>query len=162
MVDELKVINFLQDFGCAKLEQLKILFNAPEDNFKRILFGNMISKKGNIFVHNTKNIDNSMLVALDILCKYKGRFKQFNKGYVPIYITFITKDNVLYHIIVVDEGNEKGIIKRINNSPPLLPNADKLILAFKDRGEVNNIRCNIPYLYGTYPNLEVINIDTQY
>ena len=103
-----------------------------------------------------------MLVALDILCKYKGRFKQFYKGYVPIYITFITKDNVLYHIIVVDEGNEKGIIKRINNSPPLLPNADKLILAFKDRGEVNNIRCNIPYLYCTYPNLEVINIDTQY
>ena len=76
MVDELKVINFLQDFGCAKLEQLKILFNAPEDNFKRILFGNMISKKGNIFVHNTKNKDNSMLVALDILCKYKGKFKQ--------------------------------------------------------------------------------------
>lgn len=162
MIDKLKVINFLQDFGCAKLEQLQKLYDAPKDNFKNILSGNMISRKGDIFVHNTKTIDNSMLIALDILCKYKGRFKQFYKGYSPIYITFLAKDNSLYHIIVADDGNEKGIIKLINSYPPLLPKADRLILAFKNRGELENIKCEIPYLYCTYPELEVINTDAEY
>lgn len=67
MVDRLKVINFLQDFGCAKLEHLQILFDSKNDNFKSILSTHMITKKDNIFVHNTKNIDNNMLIALDIL-----------------------------------------------------------------------------------------------
>ena len=114
MVDKLKVINFLQDFGCARLDQLQKLYNAPEDNFKSILSSNMVSKKGNVFVHNTKTIDNNILVALDILCKYKGRFKQFHKGYMPVNITFLSKDNLLYHIIVVEDGNEQGILKTIN------------------------------------------------
>lgn len=45
MVDRLKVINFLQDFGCARLNQLQKLFNAPEDNFRNILTGNLVNKK---------------------------------------------------------------------------------------------------------------------
>ena len=49
MIDRLKVINFLQDFGCAKLEQLQKLFDAPKDNFKDILNKNIVSKKGDIF-----------------------------------------------------------------------------------------------------------------
>ena len=53
MVDRLKVINFLQDFGCARLNQLQKLFNAPEDNFRNILTGNLVNKKGDIFVYNT-------------------------------------------------------------------------------------------------------------
>ena len=48
MVDKLKVINFLQDFGCARQEQLQILFDDPDNNFKSILSGNMISKKDDI------------------------------------------------------------------------------------------------------------------
>lgn len=162
MVDKLKIINFLQDFGCAKLEQLQKLYDAPEDNFKNILSDNMVSKKGDIFVHNTKNIDNNMLIALDVLCKYKGRYSQFYKGYNPVYITFLSKENLLYHIIVADEGNEKGIIKLINAYPPSLPKADRLILAFRNRGELENIRCEIPYLYCTYPGLEVINDEMEY
>ena len=71
MVDKEKVTNFLQDFGCAKLEQLQILFESEKDNFKSILMGDAVSKKDDIFVHNTKKIDNTMLIALDILCKYK-------------------------------------------------------------------------------------------
>ena len=51
--EKIEIINFLQDFGCAKLEQLQILFNSPKDNFKSILPGNIISKKENIFIHNT-------------------------------------------------------------------------------------------------------------
>lgn len=157
MVDKMKVINFIQDFGCAKLEQLQVLYNDKENNFRSVLSGNMVSKKGNIFVHNTKRIDEKMLVALDVLCKYKGKFKQFYKGYEPIYITFLSIDNILYHIIVADCENEKGVVKLINSYPLSLPKADKLILLFPDKAELENIDCEIPYLYCTYPGLEVIN-----
>ena len=34
MDDKLKVINFIQDFSCATLKQLQILFNKPNNNFK--------------------------------------------------------------------------------------------------------------------------------
>ena len=74
MIDKLKIINFLQDFGCAKERQLQIIFDDKNNNFKNILTGNMISKKQDIFVHNTKTINDKMLIALDILCKYKGRY----------------------------------------------------------------------------------------
>lgn len=52
MVDKMKVINFLQDFGCTKLEHLQILYNNEKDNFKNVLVSNMVNKKGDIFVHN--------------------------------------------------------------------------------------------------------------
>lgn len=155
--EKIEIINFLQDFGCAKLEQLQILFNSPKNNFKSILTGNIISKKENIFIHNTKKIDNNMLIALDILCKYKGRFKQFYKGFYPIYVTFLSNDNLLYHIIVADNENKKGIVKLINSHSFTLPNADKLILAFPDNSEFENIKCNIPFLYCINSNLNIIN-----
>ena len=117
----------------------------------------MISKKGEIFVHNTKKIDDNILIALDILCEYKGRFVKFYRGNFPVYITFLTKENLLYHIIVADDGNKKGIIKLVNSYPLSLPKADRLILAFPTREEVDEIQCEIPFLYCTYPNLEVIN-----
>lgn len=157
MTDNLKVINFLQDFGCAKLKHLQKLYDLPNDNFNNVLKSNMVSKKGDIFVHNTAVIDYNMLSALDALCKYKGRFKEFQKGNQPIYITFLSKDNNIYHIIVAAEGNEKGLIKKLNTSPPLLPKADKLILLFKNREDIQYINCEIPYLYCIYPSMEVIN-----
>lgn len=156
MVDKLKVINFLQDFECAKLSQLQILYGDSKNNFKDILNGNLVSKKGDIFVHNTGKVNNNMLVALDILCKYKGRYIKFYRGYEPICISFLSKDNLLYHIIVADEGTQKGVVKLINY-PPSLPKADRLILAFPSREEIENIDCEIPFLYTTYPGLEIIN-----
>ena len=159
MVDRLKVINFLQDFGCAKLRHLQKLFGDENDNFKNILNGNMVSKKGDIFVHNTRKINDNMLVALDILCKYKKRFVRYNQGYEPVYITLLTNEHLLYHIIVASENNKKGVVKLINFYPLTLPKADKLILAFPDRGELENIDCQIPFLYTTYPELEVLNND---
>ena len=45
MVDKLKVINFLQDFGCARLNQLQILYGDANNNFNNVLNGNMVSKK---------------------------------------------------------------------------------------------------------------------
>ena len=104
--EKIKVINFLQDFGCATLEQLQILFNKPNDNFKDILTKNIISKKGDIFIHNTQELDMKMIYALDVLCKYKGRYKQFYKGFFPNYITFLAKDNTLYNIIATDKENQ--------------------------------------------------------
>ena len=151
-----KIINFIQDFGATKIEHLQRLFDEYNNNFKSIISSNAISKKGEILVHNTQKIDNNMLVALDILCRYKGRFVTFHKGNFPIYITFLTKDNLLYHIIVADEGNKKGIIKLVN-SPLSLPKADRLILAFPSREEVEQINCDIPFLYCTYPDLDVVN-----
>ena len=157
MVNKLKVINFLQDFGCARLDQLQKLYGEENNNFKNVLDGNMVSKKGDIFVHNTKRIDEKMLIALDILCKYKNKFVRFYQGYEPVYITFLTKQNLLYHIIVVDEENKKGIVKLVNSYPLSLPKADRLILAFPDDEELKNIDCDIPFLYTAYPELEVLN-----
>lgn len=157
MVDKLKVINFLQDFGCARLNQLQILYDDKNNNFKNILDSNMVSKKGDIFVHNTSRINEKTLIALDILCKFKGRFSNFYIGYEPVVITFVTKDNLKYHIIVADEGNKKGIAKIVNSYPLSIPKADKLILAFPDREGIDDIDCSIPFLYCTYPNFEVIN-----
>lgn len=157
MVDKLKVINFLQDFGCARLNQLQILFKSKTDNFRNILNGTMVSKKDDVFVHNTKKIDENMLIALDILCKYKNRLVRFYQGYEPVYITFLTNENLLYHIIVASDKNKKGIVKLVNSYPLSIPKADKLILAFPDGGELENIKCEIPFLYSTYPNLDIIN-----
>lgn len=157
MVDKTKVLNFIQDFGCAKIEHLQILFNDKNNNFKNVLESNMVSKKGYIFVHNTKKIDNKILIALDILCKYKNKLSQYYLGYDPVIITFLTKDNTMYHIIVADENNKKGIVKLVNAYPLSLPKADRLILAFPDGGELENIDCDIPFLYTAYPELEVLN-----
>lgn len=156
MIDKLKVINFLQDFGCAKLEHLQILFNDKTENFKSVLSSNFISKKGEIFVHNNSKINEKMLTALDILCKYKKRLNKYYTNYEPIYITFLTKDNTVYHIIVADKYNEKGIVKQINNLS-CLPEADKYILAFPDKFQLENIKCSKPYLYCIYPSLDIIN-----
>lgn len=157
MVDKIKVLNFLQDFGCSRLDQLQTLFSDTNDNFKNVLDTNMVSKKGDIFIHNTKKINDKMLIALDILCKYKHKLAKFYQGYEPIIITFLTNENLLYHIIVADEENKKGIVKLVNDYPLSLPKVDRLILAFPDRGELDNIECEIPFLYTTYPGLDVIN-----
>lgn len=157
MVDKLKVINFLQDFGCAREKQLQIIFDDDNNNFKSILQSNMVSKKQDIFIHNTKTINDKMLIALDILCKYKGRYIKFYKNYAPIVITFLTNENLLYHIIIADKENEKGIVKLVNSSPISFPKADRLILAFSDESQLENIECSMPYLYTTYPELDVIN-----
>lgn len=162
MIDNRKVINFIQDFGCAKLEQLQIIFEDEKNSFKSILSSNIVSKKGNIFVYNNNQIDEQMLTALDILCKFKKRksnnkLVKFYKGYDPVFISFITTENLIYHIIVANENNKRGVMKQVNSYPLFIPKADKLILAFPDRREFENIECDIPFLYCTYPGLEIVN-----
>ena len=155
--EKLKVINFLQDFGCATLEQLQILFNKPKDNFKYILTTNFVSKKGNIFVHNNEELDMKMIYALDVLCKYKGRFKQFHRGFYPVYISFLTKDNTLYHIIVSDKDDEKGVLKLLRINAPSIPEADKFILLFQDSMCFEELECSVPYIYCVYPELRIMS-----
>jgi len=53
--EKIKVINFLQDFGCATLKQLQVLYNKPNDNFKDVLTSNLVGKKGDIFIHNNED-----------------------------------------------------------------------------------------------------------
>ena len=132
------------------MDQLQTLYRDKNNNFKNILSGNIVSKKGDVFVHNTQRVDDNMLIALDILCKYKNRFVKFYKGYEPVYITFLTDENLLYHIIVATEENKKGIVKLVNSYPLSLPKAD--------RGELQNIDCQIPFLYVLRPSLEIVNI----
>lgn len=156
MIDKLKVINFLQDCGCAKLEHLQILFDS-KDNFKSILSSNMVSKKGDIFVHNIRKIDSKMLIALDVLCKFKEKLSKYYFGLFPIEITFLSKDNLIYHIIVADMENAKGIVKVINSYHISLPKADKLILVFPDEENFKDIECDIPFIYTTYPDFKIIN-----
>lgn len=159
MTDNLKIENFLQDFGCARLEHLQILYGEKNNNFKSILRSNNISKKDNIFVHNTRTINKKMLVALDILCEYKKmkRLNRYYLGYDPVIISFLSNEHLLYHIIVATDEQKKGIVKKVNSYPLSIPKADKLILAFPDVSELENIECNIPFLYCTYPGLEIQN-----
>lgn len=154
---DLKIINFIQDFGCATLKQLQILFNRPNDNLKNILSSNVISKKNDIFVHNTATIDMKMICALEILCKYKNRFKYFHKGFEPVYITFLSKDNLLYNIIVSDKNNEQGVVKLLKIKSPMLSEADKLILLFEDENCFEKIESETPYIYCTYPEIKIVS-----
>lgn len=155
MKEDLEIINFLQDFGCARLKHLQILFSSKQDNFNRILTNNLISKKDDIFVFNNTKINENMLIALDILCKYKGRYVKYYTNYEPVFISFLSNENNLYHIIVADETTEEGIIKRINN-PSSLPDGDKFILAFRNDDMVYKINTSVSFLYCTYPSLEII------
>ena len=77
--ERIKIINFLQDFGCATLKQLQILSNKPNDNFKDILTGNFVSKKGDIFIHNNAELNMKTINALNVLCRYKGRYFSYKR-----------------------------------------------------------------------------------
>lgn len=157
MNDDLKIINFIQDFGCATLKQLQILFNRPNDNLKNILSSNVISRKNDIFVHNTATIDMKMICALEILCEYNNRFKYFHKGFEPVYITFLSKDNLLYNIIVSDKNNEQGVVKLLKMKSPMLSESDKLILLFEDENCFEKIESETPYIYCTYPEIKIVS-----
>lgn len=157
MVDYLKAMNFVQDFGCARLKQLQILYNGVGDNFNKLLEGNMISRKGDIFVHNTKVIDDDVLKAIELLCKFKKRLKETYLAKYPAVISFLTIENTLYSIIVANENNKEAIIKLLNINVDTIDNADKLLLIFPDASDLNNITTEKEYAYTTFPELKILN-----
>lgn len=153
---ETKIINFIEDFGCITEKQLNILFNCDKNTLKNILHNHFINKKENVIVHKQKNIDKKVLASLDVLCEYKGRYKQFYKNFEPVYLSFLSKSNELYNIIVSEKADEKGIVKILNNKGNRQWEADKLILLFEDEEMFDKIEINIPYLYCTYLPLKII------
>lgn len=154
--EKVKIINFIQDFGCCTIKQLQILFSKPNNNFKEVLLGNFVNKKGDIFVYNKASIDMKMIYALDVLCRYKKRLKHYHKGYDPTYITFLTTDNMLYNIIVTDKTNEQGVLKLLRIKSPLIPEADRFIILFQDEICFNEVQCSTPFAYCIYPELKII------
>ena len=55
-----------------------------------------------------------MISVHDILCKYEQKLFRYEKGADPVCITFITKTNALYNIVITDKENELRIIKLLN------------------------------------------------
>lgn len=155
--ENIKVINFIQDFGCCRENHLQILFNRPNDNFKKILTHNVVRKKGDIFIHNSSEINMKVIYALDVLCKYKKRLKSYHKGFDPVFITFLTKENEVYNIIVSDKENNKGILKLLKNNSPIIPDADKFILLFEDKECLEKIECSTKFAYCIYPEICILN-----
>ena len=153
---ETKIINFIEDFGCISEEQIKTLFECDKSVLKNILHTHFINKKGKVYVHKQKDVDKKILAAIDVLCEYKGRFKEFYKNFEPIYLSFLTKDNQIYNVIVSEKADEKGIVNKLKNKPSGSWHCDKLILLFEDTEMVNNIETDIPYLYCTYPPIEIV------
>ena len=150
-----RVLNFLQDFGCASDLQLEKLFGCTKSDLKDILNTSAISKKRDIYVHNKRAIDNKMIAALDVLLAYKQRLTDFYLGNNPVYISFYSEDN-LYNVIVSDEDNQEGIVKRLNNRPLDFSHADRYILLFKDVSMLDKIKFEMPYLYCTYMPVKII------
>ena len=153
---ETKIINFIEDFGCITESQLDKLFECDKNTIRNILHTHFINKKGDIFVHKQKNINKKVIAAIDVLCEYKGRFKYFYKNFEPIYLSFLNKNNELYNIIVSEKADEKGIVKMLNNKPSGQWNCDKLILLFEDTEMIDKIETETPYLYCTYPPVDII------
>ena len=55
------------------------------------------------------------------------------------------KDNLIYYIIVANENNKRGVMKLVNSYTLLIQKADKLILAFPDEIELENIKYYIHF-----------------
>ena len=153
---EEKIIKFIEDFGCCKEEQLEVLFNCDKSMLKNILHNHYINRKAGVIVHKQRNIDKKIIAAIDILCEYKGRYKYFYKNFEPVYLSFLSKDNILYNIIVSEKADEKGIVKLLKNKPKENWNCDKMILLFEDTEMIDKIDTEIPYLYCTYPEIKII------
>ena len=151
---EIKIINFIEDFGCVKVSQLETLFDLDRITLKNILKYHFINKKGDNIIFKNRTIDKKMLAALDVLCRYKGRYKYFKRDFEPIYISFLSNTNEVYSIIVSEKKDEEGIIKMLNKSPDL--NADKIIILFEDDLSIDRLIKKNKYLYCLYPDIKII------
>ena len=149
----------MYNYSNIKPDYSNIKFEALEDKGMSIRgeIKDPWAKKGDIFVYNTARIDMKTIYALDILCKYKNRYRYFHRGFDPVYITFLSKENLLYNIIVTDKSNENGILKLLKINSPAIPEADRLILLFKDDSCLNNIVCNTQFAYCVYPEMKILN-----
>ncbi len=150
----IKIINFIEDFGCVKVSQLETLFDLDRITLKNILKNHFINKKGDTIIFKNRSIDKKMISALDVLCRYKGRYKYFKKDFKPIYISFLSNKDEVYSIIVSEKKDEEGIIKMLNKNENL--NADKIIILFEDELSIGKLIKKSKYLYCLYPDIRII------
>lgn len=54
-----------------------------------------------------------IIQALNVLCEYKGRYKSYHKGKGKSELAFITKENIIYNVIVTNKSTEDGIIRNL-------------------------------------------------
>lgn len=156
-----KIINFIQDFECASLKQLQILFDKHKSNFKELLKTGYVNKTGNVFVYKNKTVNMDMIQLLNVLCEYKGRYKNFNKGKGQNELVFMTKDNTVYSVIVTNKGTEDGIVRNLKNLTTVTLQADKFILLFEDDKYFSKIDFNKEYIYCVYkPELRILTKKT--
>ena len=151
---EIKIINFIEDFGCVKVSQLETLFDLDKITLKNILKYHFINKKEDTIIFKNRSIDKKMIAALDVLCRYKGRYKYFKKDFKPIYISFLSNKDEVYSIIVSEKKDEEGIVKMLNKNQNL--NADKIIILFEDELSIGKLIAKKKYLYCLYPDIKII------
>ena len=156
-----EISNFIKEFGCVSLKQLQILFNKPKNNFKEILKTGYVNKKGDIFVYFNEEIDMLMIYALDVLCEYNGRATKYYKGIEPVKVEFFTNENLVYYIVISDNENAKGLVKRINSDSSEIYNADRIIFLFENNEYFDKIECQKEYIYCIYkPELQILTKKT--
>ena len=63
---------------------------------------------------------------------------------------------MLYNIIVTDKTSEKGVLKLLRISSPMIPEADRFILLFQDEVCFNEVECKTPFAYCVYPELKIV------
>ena len=63
----------------------------------------------------------------------------------------------MYHIIVSDKCDEKGLLKLLRINSAIISEANKFILLFKDEECFNDIECNVTYVYCVYSEMNIIN-----
>lgn len=78
-------------------------------------------------------------------------------SYYSVIPASVRYDNRLKPAEKLMYGEITSLTNRIVYCYLSIQKADKLILAFPDATELENIDCGIPFLYATYPGLEVIN-----
>ena len=155
-----RVLNFIQNFGCATEEQLQKMFGLNKSDFRDILNSNSVSKKKDIYVHNRSISDDKMLAALDVLVEYKGKYTDYYLGNNPVYLCFVCNEE-LYNVVVTDTDNQEGFVKKLNNSPHKFSYAEKYVLLFKDTSMFDKIKFDKPYIYCTYMPVEVIKEESR-
>ena len=89
MVDTLKVVNFLQDFGCARLNHLQLLFEDNKNNF--------VEKISNENIYVADKRDGDVQKRL-----FRMRFTFKNKKY---------DKSKKYYLVAYDESNDVEVFR---------------------------------------------------
>lgn len=149
-----EVLQFLLVFNTATVKQLIQLTNCTVQDINYLLSNKLIEKdkKTNFIYHRIRGFDVKVMVALDIICKYKKDIQKYSKGRFPSIINF-TVDDTTYDIIVARTIEQESILQKLDEKSF----ADKVILVIENKEMYNvaDINTNRECLICTYP-LQII------